>query len=121
MEVLEVVGTVLGGGALGLVASEIRKAYTARVSGALEGERIATGRAGREQDVTARLLRRRDDQHAGCLERVEQLHGELLTVSKGLAKCEASHASTNSRLNELRKFVGLDPAEPDDVEGEPAE
>lgn len=118
MDALEVIGTVLGGGALGLVASEIRKAYAARVTAALEADRIANTRTGRDQDVTSRLLRRRDDQHAGCLERVEQLHGELLTVSKGLAKCEASHASTNLRLNELRKFVGLDEIVED---GEPAE
>lgn len=117
MEWRDVVGSVLGGGALGLVASEIRKAYEARAATALEEDRIANMRAGRDQDVTSRLLRRRDDQHAGCLERVEQLHGELLDVSKGLAECKAQHKSTDERLRELRRFVGLEI----DDEGEPAE
>lgn len=104
---IETIGAVLGGGALGVVAKAMRDAYVARIRREEHAERTAAKAHAREDDITRETaLEDREDRRRMETE-VRELRDTVTRLSVDVARCEERHSVSEARERELATELDL--------------
>ncbi len=98
MSFFVILGSILGGGAAGVVATAVQRAYVAQLKRAENAEQLAHAKETREDDITQKTaLEDRADRRRTEGE-VRKLQDTVTELSVAVARCEERH-----KLNEARE------------------